>query len=147
MSLIARIEQDYVAAYKAKNQILLDVLRLLKTAAKNAQVEYMRPLTDQELLSIIQKQAKQRQDSIRQFSAASRFDLVEKESAELDILKNYLPEQLTYEETQKLVLKIIKELNATSMTDMGRVINTVMAEHKGCVDGKVVSDLIKSYLQ
>ena len=82
MSLTTRIEQDYIAAYKAKDALRLGVLRLLKTAAKNLQVELMRPVTDEELATVIQKQAKQRQDSIEQFSAANRPDLAEKEAAE-----------------------------------------------------------------
>lgn len=69
MSLTTRIEQDYIAAYKAKDALRLGVLRLLKTAAKNLQVELMRPVTDEELATVIQKQAKQRQDSIEQFTA------------------------------------------------------------------------------
>ena len=91
MSLTTRIEQDYIAAYKAKDALRLGVLRLLKTAAKNLQVELMRPVTDEELATVIQKQAKQRQDSIEQFTAANRPDLAEKEAAELSILKDYLP--------------------------------------------------------
>ena len=147
MSLIMRIEKDYLSAYKAKNQLLLDVLRLLKTAAKNLQVELMRPITDEEFLSIIQKQAKQRQDSIKQFSVAQRFDLVDKESAELEILKEYLPKQLSSEEIQDVITQTIKKLNASSMSDMGKVIQSVMTEYKGRVDGKTVSDIVKSCLQ
>ena len=98
MSLTTRIEQDYIAAYKAKDALRLGVLRLLKTAAKNLQVELMRPVTDEELASVVQKQAKQRQDSIEQFTAANRPDLAEKEAAELSILKDYLPEPLSEEE-------------------------------------------------
>ena len=82
MSLTTRIEQDYIAAYKAKDALRLGVLRLLKTAAKNLQVELMRPVTDEELATVVQKQAKQRQDSIEQFTAANRPDLAEKEAAE-----------------------------------------------------------------
>ena len=81
MSLTTRIEQDYIAAYKAKDALRLGVLRLLKTAAKNLQVELMRPVTDEELASVVQKQAKQRQDSIEQFTAANRPALAEKEAA------------------------------------------------------------------
>ena len=95
MSLTTRIEQDYIAAYKAKDALRLGVLRLLKTAAKNLQVELMRPVTDEELATVVQKQAKQRQDSIEQFTAANRPDLAEKEAAELSILKDYLPDPLS----------------------------------------------------
>ena len=96
MSLTTRIEQDYIAAYKAKDALRLGVLRLLKTAAKNLQVELMRPVTDEELASVVQKQAKQRQDSIEQFTAANRPDLAEKEAPELSILKDYLPSRAAF---------------------------------------------------
>lgn len=95
MSLSTQIEQDYIAAYKAKDSLRLGVLRLLKTAAKNLQVELMRPITDEELAAVIQKQAKQRQDSIEQYSAANRPDLAAREADELAILKGYLPEPLS----------------------------------------------------
>ena len=103
MSLTTRIEQDYIAAYKAKDALRLGVLRLLKTAAKNLQVELMRPVTDEELASVVQKQAKQRQDSIEQFTAANRPDLAEKEAAEklLPYVTDDLPKALRiYEETR-----------------------------------------------
>ena len=96
MSLTTRIEQDYIAAYKAKDALRLGVLRLLKTAAKNLQVELMRPVTDEELATVVQKQATQRQDSIEQFTAANRPDLAEKEAADpkksADTLRSILDE-------------------------------------------------------
>ena len=81
MSLSTQIEQDYIAAYKAKDTLRVGVLRLLKTAAKNLQVELMRPITDEELATVIQKQAKQRQDSIEQYTTAGRDDLAAREAA------------------------------------------------------------------
>ena len=103
MSLSTQIEQDYIAAYKAKDSLRLGVLRLLKTAAKNLQVELMRPITDEELAAVIQKQAKQRQDSIEQYSAANRPDLAAREADELAILKGYLPEPLSAAELDAAV--------------------------------------------
>ena len=126
MSLTTRIEQDYIAAYKAKDALRLGVLRLLKTAAKNLQVELMRPVTDEELASVVQKQAKQRQDSIEQFTAANRPDLAEKEAAELSILKNYLPEPLSEEELAAAIDAAIAALGVTNMSGMGKVIQSVM---------------------
>ena len=138
MSLTTRIEQDYIAAYKAKDALRLGVLRLLKTAAKNLQVELMRPVTDEELATVVQKQAKQRQDSIEQFTAANRPDLAEKEAAELSILKDYLPEPLSEEE--------LAALGVTNMSGMGKVIQSVMGDYKGRVDGKAVSAAVKARL-
>ena len=144
MSLTTRIEQDYIAAYKAKDALRLGVLRLLKTAAK--QVELMRPVTDEELASVVQKQAKQRQDSIEQFTAANRPDLAEKEAAELSILKDYLPEPLSEEELAAAIDAAIAALGVTNMSGMGKVIQSVMGDYKGRVDGKAVSAAVKARL-
>ena len=97
MSTAERIEKDYLDAYKAKDKVRLGTLRLLKTAAKNLQVELMRPLTDADYMDVLLKQAKQRQDSIEQYAAANRSDLAEQEAAELAVLREYLPQPLTEE--------------------------------------------------
>lgn len=146
MSLSERIEKDFIVAYKAKDSLRLGVLRLLKTAAKNLQVEQMRPVTEEELQALIQKQAKQRQDSIDQFTTANRVDLADKEAAELAILKEYLPEQLTAEELDAAVDAAIQATGAVGMAGMGKVIQVVMAEYKGRVDGKLVSAAVKARL-
>lgn len=149
MSLTARIEQDYIVAYKAKDALRLGVLRLLKTAAKNLQVELLRPITDEELATVIQKQAKQRQDSIEQFTAANRVDLADKEAAELTILKDYLPEQLSPEELDAAVVAAAAEVaatGATGMAGMGKIIQAIMGQYKGRVDGKAVSAAVKAHL-
>ena len=140
MLLTERIEHDYIAAYKAKEALRLGVLRLLKTSAKNLQVELMRPVTEDELATVIQKQAKQRQDSIEQFTAANRQDLADKEAAELAILKDYLPELLA------AIDAAIAALGVTNMSGMGKVIQSVMTEFKGRVDGKAVSSAVKARL-
>ena len=146
MSLTTRIEQDYIAAYKAKDALRLGVLRLMKTAAKNLQVELMRPVTDDELAGVIQKQAKQRQDSIEQFTAANRLDLAGKEAAELAILKDYLPEPLSEEELKTAVEEAVARLGVSNMSGMGKVIQSVMGDYKGRVDGKAVSAAVKARL-
>jgi len=139
MSLTTRIEQDYIVAYKAKDALRLGVLRLLKTAAKNLQVELMRPVTDEELATVVQ-------DSIEQFTAANRPDLAEKEAAELSILKDYLPEPLSEEELAAAIDAAIAALGVTNMSGMGKVIQSVMGDYKGRVDGKAVSAAVKARL-
>ena len=131
MSLTTRIEQDYIAAYKAKDALRLGVLRLLKTAAKNLQVELMRPVTDEELASVVQKQAKQRQDSIEQFTAANRPDLAEKEAAELSILKDYLPEPLSEEELAAAIDAAIADVKAGKTGPVPRELQNVHADGTG----------------
>ena len=104
-TLFEQIDVDYIKAYKAKDSVRLTVLRLLKTAVKNRLVELKRPggsLADEEMLDIIIKEGKQRQDSIDQFTAAGRTDLADKEAAELVILKEYLPKPLSAEELAAL---------------------------------------------
>ena len=131
MSLTTRIEQDYIAAYKAKDALRLGVLRLLKTAAKNLQVELMRPVTDEELATVVQKQAKQRQDSIEQFTAANRPDLAEKEAAELSILKDYLPEPLSEEELAAAIDAAIADVKAGKTGPVPRELQNVHADGTG----------------
>ncbi len=145
--LHARIESDYLAAYKARDQVHLDVLRLLKTAIKMAQVELKRPVQDGELLVLIQKQAKQRQDAIEQFTAASRHDLAEKEQAELKILQAYLPEPLSAAELASAIETAITDTAATGIRDMGKVMNLLMERCQGRVDGKQLSQAVKTRLQ
>ena len=146
MSLTERIDSDYVQAYKAKDALRLSVLRMVKTAVKNRLVELRRPggsLDDGELMDVFIKEAKQRQDSIEQYTAAHRPDLAEKEAQELAILKEYLPQALSPEELAAAIDATVAELGATGPRDMGRVISAVMNAFKGRVDGKEVSAAVK----
>ena len=149
MSLTNRIEQDYIAAYKGRDSLRLSVLRLLKTAAKNMLVELKRPggeLSDAELCAVLVKQAKQRQDSIEQFRAASRRDLADKEEAELHILQEYLPKPLSPEELEAAISAAIAETGASSPRDMGRIMQKLTTEHAGRVDGKTLSGMVRARL-
>jgi uncharacterized protein len=146
MTLLERIESDFVTAYKSKQHELVAVLRMLKTAAKNRQVELRRPLDDSELLDVVLKQIKQRQESQEMYAKAGRDELAAKEAAELELLRAYQPQPLTREELDALINAVIVECNAVSVKDMGRVIQTIMATHKGRVDGKSLSELVRSRL-
>ncbi|GAB7080696.1 GatB/YqeY domain-containing protein [Megalodesulfovibrio paquesii] len=147
MSLTQRIEQEYLAAYKAKQETVLLTLRAVKTSCKLKQVELKRPLEDADVLGVLQKEAKQRQEAIDQFTAANRQDLADKEAAELVVLKSFLPEAMSEEALAAVVDETIARLGAASIQDMGKVMQTVMAEHKGKVDGKALSALVKARLQ
>ncbi len=150
LSFSDRIEKDYIQAYKAKDSVRLTVLRLLKTAVKNRLVELKRPggtLADEELLDLVVKEGKQRQDSIEQFQAARRDDLAQKEAAELAILREYLPAPLEAEELEAVIRETMTRLGASSPRDMGRIMTAIMAEHKGRVDGKTLSGAVKAHLQ
>lgn len=147
MSLIAKLEQDYITAYKAKDSVRLSVLRLLKTALKNFQVEHMRPPTDDDVLDLIVRQCKQREDSIAQYAAAARPELAEKEAAEKEILCGYMPPRLDSAELDAAIAAAVAEVRAGSMKDMGRVMQALMAANKGRVDGKAASDAVRAALQ
>ncbi len=147
MSIAEQIDKDYIQAYKAKDQVKLGTLRLLKTAAKNRQVELMRSLEDDDYMDVILREVKQRQDSIEQYNAAGRPDLAEKEAAEAAVLQEYLPAQLSEEELAEVVEKTVAPLLDGGMKNMGRAISAIMAEYKGRVDGKAVSAAVKARLQ
>ncbi len=147
MSIAEQIDKDYIQAYKAKDQVKLGTLRLLKTAAKNRQVELMRPLEDEDYMDVLLREVKQRQDSIEQYNAAGRPDLAEKEAAEAAVLQGYLPAQLSEEELAEVVEKTVAPLLDGGMKNMGRAISAIMAEYKGRVDGKAVSAAVKARLQ
>jgi hypothetical protein len=146
MTLQEKIEKDYLVAYKAREEVRVAVLRMLKTAAKNRQVELLRLLTDEEMLEVVARQVKQRQESIDQFRQAGRIEMAEREEAEMACLKGYLPTQLTLEETASAVDEAIAETGAASPREMGKVMQAVMARHKGRIDGKVVNELVRQKL-
>ena len=146
MNLTARIDSDFLAAMRARDELVVGVLRMLKAAAKMRQVELKRPLTDDELFDVLAKQAKQRKESIEQFAKANRTDLVDKEERELAVLLAYMPTPLSDAELAAAVDVAVAELDARSMKDMGRVVQAVLAAHKGRVEGKRVSDAVKARL-
>lgn len=147
MSLNTQLEQDYITAYKARDTVRLNVLRLLKTAIKNFQVEHLRPPTEGDTLDIIARQCKQRQDSIEQFTAAGRQELADKESAEMRVLLSYMPARFSDEELAAVIAETVSAVNAAGMKDMGRVMQALTAAHKGRFDGKTASEAVKAALQ
>ncbi len=146
MSLQQRIEKDYISAFKAKKTDEVAVLRMLKAAVKNKQVELLRELAENEILDVVSKQVKQRLESIEQFRAANRADLAEIEERELAILRAYLPTALSSEEVAAAVDSTIQALGASGMKDMGKVMNAILGEHAGRVDGKELSSLVRAKL-
>lgn len=147
MSLTEQLEKDYLVAYKSKDAVRLSVLRLLKTALKNFQVEHMRPPTDDDVLAVIERQCKQRRDSIEQYTAAARPELAAKEAAELEALCGYLPPKLTAEELAAAVEAAVAESGAADMKDMGRVMQALNAAYKGRIDGKAASEAVRAALR
>ncbi|MBF0504535.1 MAG: GatB/YqeY domain-containing protein [Candidatus Omnitrophica bacterium] len=147
MSLEDKIGQDYVSAMKARDSFLSSVLSFLRAQIKNVKVDRrLEALPDEEVIAVIKKQAKQRQDSISQFKSGGRTDLAEKEEKELVILKSYLPPEMSPEQLKMIIDEIISSSNATSIKDMGRVMKDVLARLAGQADNQTVSARVKERL-
>jgi uncharacterized protein YqeY len=147
MTFLDRINQDIIAAMKAKEAERLSTLRMVKTALKNREIEKMAALTDEEALKILQSLVKQRRDSIEQYTQGGRLELAEKEANEIKTIETYLPVALDEATIAKIVEETVAELGATSAKEMGQVMKAVMAKLAGqTVDGKIVSALVRARL-
>ena len=146
MALQEKIQKSLVTAMKAKEELRVSTLRLVRAAIKNAEIEKKKPLEDEEIFAVLRKLAKQRNDSIDQFDKAGRKDLSDKERAELKILNEFLPQTLSKEELQKLIAEVAQEISASTMKDMGKLMKAVMAKAGGRADGRLVSELVKNKL-
>lgn len=145
-SLKERLDADLKEAQKARDIIRLNVIRMLKTAIKNREVEKIGDLTEQELLQAVNSQIKTRIEAIEGFKKGGREELAKKEEAEMAILKVYLPEQLSKEELEALIEKAVAETGAAGPRDMGMVMKALMPDVTGKADGKLVSELVKEKL-
>jgi len=143
MPLAERLSRDYKEALKARNTVKVSVLRMAKAAVKNREIEKSGPLTDEEICAVLGTLVKRNKESIEQFSKASRFDLVKKEEDELEVIMPYLPQQLSTDEVENLVMTAISETGASGPGDFGKVMKVVMAKARGRADGKLVNDLVK----
>ena len=141
-----RITDDMKSAMKAKDKQALKAVRMILEAIKQKEIDERIELDDAQVMTVIQKMVKQRKDSISQFSDAGRTDLVEIEEAELEIINNYMPEQLSDEEVVSVVDKAINDSGANSMKDMGKLMGMLKAQLQGKTDMSLVSQLIKSRL-
>ena len=146
MSIKGRIESDYIAAYKAKDSVRLSVLRHIKTAIKNREVELLRPVTDDDCLELVARQIKQRKESIDQYAKHGRADLAEVEQAELGVLVDYMPQPLTEEELAQAIETLIRETGAAGPKDMGKVMQALALAYKGRYDGKKASEAVRARL-
>jgi uncharacterized protein YqeY len=142
-----KILNDYKEALKNKDRVRSSTLSFLRASLMNLAIEKRKKnLDDSECLAVIRKQIKERQDSIEQFTKGNRQDLAEKEIKELEVLKSYLPQEMSADEVKKIVEEVIVACGAKEPKDMGRVMKEVMAKIAGRADGKLVSDLVKSSL-
>lgn len=149
MSLSERIQQDMVAAMKARTELRLSTLRMMKTAVKNREIEHRRSLEDQEVQQVLATLIKQREDSASQFLAGGRAELAAKEKAEITIIEEYLPRSLSAAEIEATVRAAIAETGAASAKDMGMAMKAAMARFQAAqqrVEGKLVSETVKRLL-
>jgi len=147
MAYIERIQNDLTAAMKEKDELRLSVLRMVKSALKNKEIEKMRPLDDMESLQILQTLVKQRRESVDQFTRGGRKDLADKEAKEIAIIEGYLPAAPTDEEIRRAVETAIAEEGADSLKQMGAVVKAARAKLEGkAVDGKALSDKVREKL-
>ena len=146
MSLKDKIKSDLKDAMRAKDVAKRDTLRNLSAAIKQIEVDERRELSDSDIEAILAKYAKQREDAIAQFKEANREDLVAKEEAELEIVYNYLPKPLSDDELKEVVKKVIEEVGATSMKDMGKIMGKIKALYGTRADGSKVNKIVKETL-
>jgi len=146
MSLLQRLDEDFKTALKKSDKLKLSVLRMAKAAVKNQQIDKGRELRDEEILAVFSTLAKQRRESIEQFSKGGRDDLAKQESQELLILQSYMPVQLSVEELNAMILQAIKESSAETEGDMGKVMKILAPRIKGVADGKWVNNRVRELL-
>lgn len=147
MTLLDRLNQDMKQAMKNKDKETLSVIRMVKASIQNESIKLGKDaLSEDEDLTILTREVKQRKDSLQEFKAAGREDLVEKLENELAILSTYMPEQLSAEELLSIVQATIQEVNATSMKDMGKVMGAVMPKVKGKADGSQIKQAVQQEL-
>jgi uncharacterized protein YqeY len=147
MTIVEQITQDMTKAMKAREELRLSTLRMVKTALKNKEIDKRAPLDDKEAIAILSTLIKQRKESIEQFTKGGRQELADKEQAEIGIIEGYLPKSLGEEEIAAAVRATIAEMGSPTIKEMGTVMKNTMAKFGGArVDGKVVSEMVKREL-
>jgi uncharacterized protein YqeY len=146
MDINKKINEEMIAAAKSQDKIRLSAVRLIKAALHNKEINLMRPLKEDEVLQVLSSMIKQRKDSIEQFAKGGRQDLVEKEEAELKVIQEFMPAQMSEEEVGAIIKKTIEETGAVSIKDMGKVMKILVPKLTGMADGKVVGEKVKAFL-
>lgn len=146
MSLLDQLNTDIITAAKNNEPLVRDTLRMVKTTVKNTEINKGHELSDEEVIEVLAKEVKQRQEAAQSFKDGGRPELAEKEEQEITILKKYLPEQLSEDEVKTLVDQAVAETGASSMSDMGKVMGALMPKAKGRADGNLVSRLVRERL-
>lgn len=146
MSLVEQLKQDMITAMKEKDKERLTVIRMVKAALDKERIDSKKEINDDLLVDVVNKQIKMRNDSIEEFSKANRTDLVDSVKKEVEVLMKYLPEQLELSEVEEIITSAIESVEASSMKDMGKVMQEVRPKVNGRFDMKKVSEIIKGKL-
>ncbi len=146
MGLEERLIDEMKEAMKSNDKLRLSTIRMIRSAAKNKEIEQRQKLNDEDIQRVIQGMIRRGEDSLEQFRAGGRMDLVEKESKELEILRSFLPQSLSQEDILKIIDQSVEEVQASSLKDLGKVMKSVMPKLQGKADGKLVNQLVKQRL-
>ncbi|MBN8638250.1 MAG: GatB/YqeY domain-containing protein [Anaerolineae bacterium] len=142
----AKLSEALKAAMVAKDTARRDVIRLMQSAVKQIEVDERKTLTNEDVLTILQKEVKKRRESAEEARKANRVDIAESEEAEIAIIEQFLPQQLSRAEIEVLVRDAIAQTGATSAKEMGKVMGVLMPKTKGVADGKLVNEVVRSLL-
>ncbi|WP_026584460.1 GatB/YqeY domain-containing protein [Bacillus sp. J33] len=146
MSLLERLNEDMKQAMRNKEKEKLTVIRMIKASLQNEAIKLGEELNEEQELTVLSREVKQRKDSLHEFEKAGREDLVEKIRTELQYVELYMPKQLTEEEVSKIVAETVAETGASSKADMGKVMAAIMPKVKGKADGSLVNKLVQQHL-
>ena len=147
MNLAEQLNEDMKQALKSGEKFRLQTIRMVRASIKNQEIELRRALDDNETLNILSRELKQRRDSVLDFEKGGREDLVSKVKAEIEIISEYLPRQLTEEEVKAIVVQTMQETGASSKADLGKLMGALMPKVKGIADGKLVNAIVQQSLQ
>jgi len=147
MTLKEQFTEEMKQSMKSGDKLRLSTVRLLLSEIKNAEIRKKGDLTDEETLGIVAKEVRKRKEAIEGFEKGGRQDLVDKETSELEILQGYLPEQISEDELRRIVKETITEVGASSPSDLGKVMGSLMPRVKGKADGKLVNQIVREMLQ
>ncbi|MFC4599353.1 GatB/YqeY domain-containing protein [Cohnella hongkongensis] len=147
MNLAERLNDDMKQAMRNGDKFRLQTIRMVRASIKNHEIELRRPLDDNETLNILSRELKQRRDSLLDFEKGGREDLVSNVRAEIEIISEYLPRQLTEEEIKAIVVQTMQETGASSKADLGKLMGALMPKVKGVADGKLVNAIVQQSLQ
>ena len=146
MEIQNRLSEDLKTAMKAKEKIKVDTIRMVRAQLQDFQIAKRDELSEEDEISVLINAAKKRKEALELYEKSDRQDLIEQEKQELEIISAYLPAQLSKEEVEKVVLKVIEEVGASSLQDLGKVMGATMKDLKGKADGRMVQEIVREKL-